>query len=123
VLVVDDNRDCADTLVTLLRLLGHEGLATYDADSGLAAALTFLPDLVLLDLAMPAKDGFALLRELRSISGRSDVPIIAQTGYADTRHHEKAAEAGFNAYLVKPCGLEDLRMALLIVEGPSGDKA
>jgi CheY-like chemotaxis protein len=120
VLIVDDNRDCADTLVMLLRHLGHDGLATYNADSGLGAALTFLPDLLLLDLAMPAKDGFALLRELRNGAGFANAPIIAMTGYADAQHREEAANAGFDAYLVKPCSIEDLRMALLIVEPPSG---
>jgi len=117
VLVVDDNRDCADTLVVLLRHLGHEGQGSYDADSGLAAAQTFLPQLVLLDLAMPAKDGFSLLRKLRNGAGFAKTPIVAMTGYADGRHREEAAKAGFDAYLVKPCGLEDLRVILLAFDG------
>ena len=116
VLVVDDSRDTADTIVSLLQHLGHEGHASYDADSGLAAALAFQPHLVLLDLEMPSKDGFALLRDLRKGTGAAKVPVVALTGHADTAHRKEASEVGFDGYLVKPCGLEQLRSVMRIVE-------
>jgi len=122
VFVIDDNRDCADTLVTLLRILGHDARANYDSESGLDAALNFRPQLILLDLAMPAKDGFAILRDLRNDARFAQVPVVALTGYADNSHRERAAEAGFNAFLVKPCGLDDLRHILQAVEDRDGDR-
>jgi DNA-binding response OmpR family regulator len=123
VLVVDDNRDCADTIVVLLRHLGHEGHASYDADSGLAAALSLLPHLVLLDLEMPAKDGFSLLRELREGAGFAKAPIVALTGFGDNSHRTQASVAGFDGYLVKPCGLEQLQSVLRIVKPRADDAA
>jgi DNA-binding response OmpR family regulator len=118
VLVVDDNRDCADTIAVLLKHLGHECRASYSADSGLTDAVDFQPQLIILDLAMPAKDGYALIREVRSCAGLGNVPVAAMTGYADGRHRDVATAAGFNAYLVKPCGLDQLQDLLLAVGSP-----
>ena len=121
VLVVDDSRDCARSAVLLLEQLGHEGRAVCDGASALAAAAEFRPQLILLDLAMPGKDCFALARDIRNIDGLSKVTIAALTGYADDRHREAATWARLDAYLVKPCGLEELRLVLLAADISTGD--
>ena len=116
VLVVDDDRDCADSTALLLRQLGHESHSVSDAMSALSDAVAFRPQLILLDLAMPGKDGFALARDLRNINGLSELPIVALTGYADNRHRDAAGWARFDGYLVKPCGLNDLQLILRTIE-------
>ncbi len=122
VLVVDDNRDFGYLLLMLLRSLGHEGRHVYDSPSALATAIDFRPQLILLDLAMPNKDGLSVIRDLRAEACFEKVPIIAVTGYADAHHRELAAEAGFNAYLVKPCKVDDLQQVIQSVEDSDGER-
>ena len=120
VLVVDDDRDCADSTAMLLRQLGHESHSVSEAMSALSDAVEFRPQSILLDLVMPGKNGFALARDLRNIDGLSELPIVALTGYADNRHREAANWARLDAYLVKPCGLEELRLVLLTADISTG---
>ena len=80
VLVIDDNADSTDSMVTMLDLLGHVALGAYSGSQGLAEAETFGPDLVLLDLNMPDMDGFAVVRRLRERFG-DRLTIAAMTGY------------------------------------------
>ena len=112
ILVIDDNRDGGDMLAVLLRQLGHHSLASYDADTGLAVAKGFKPQLILLDLAMPKKSGFDLLPELRNGAGFGDTPIIAVSGYVDAAHRKAANEAAFDGFLAKPFTLEELKNVL-----------
>ena len=64
VLVVDDNRDAADAAVMLLEMWGHEAMTAYSAAECIAVAKMFNPDIVLMDIGLPDKDGFAVKREL-----------------------------------------------------------
>ncbi|WP_284616714.1 PAS domain-containing hybrid sensor histidine kinase/response regulator [Aquabacterium humicola] len=107
VLVVDDNRDATDTMLRFLQLLGHPARGAYDGDEALAAAETFAPELVLLDLNMPGSDGFAVLRRLRERGGAA-VYIAAMTGYGQAGDRRNTGEAGFQAHLTKPVGAEQL---------------
>jgi DNA-binding response OmpR family regulator len=102
-LVVDDNRDAADSLAMLLGLWGHQPRVAYDGETALRAARAEPPDAVLLDLGMPGLDGYDLARDLRPAA------LIAVTGYADTAHRERAAAAGFDHFFVKPVDLDALR--------------
>jgi CheY-like chemotaxis protein len=102
-LVVDDNRDAADSLAMLLGLWGHEPRVAYDGQTALRAARAEPPDAVLLDLGMPGLDGYDLARDLRPAA------LIAVTGYADTAHRERAEAAGFHHFFVKPVDLDALR--------------
>jgi CheY-like chemotaxis protein len=79
VLVVDDNRDAADTLADLVRTLGGEALTANDGESGARRAAEFAPDVVLLDIGMPGMDGYETCRQLRR-SCQYDVFIVALTG-------------------------------------------
>ncbi|WP_157272217.1 PAS domain-containing hybrid sensor histidine kinase/response regulator [Azohydromonas aeria] len=113
VLVIDDNRDSADTMVSLLELLGHPARAVYGAVPALAAAREFGPHLVLLDLNMPDGSGFEVLDRLRSLPGARPV-VAAMTGYGQHADRARTQAAGFALHLTKPVGLDDLRKALAL---------
>jgi PAS domain S-box-containing protein len=108
VLVVDDNRDSADTAVTILRLLGHHAECAYSGAEALEMVRRFSPEAVLLDLAMPGQDGFATLASLRAVPGMERVFAIAMTGYGSGDDRRRTSEAGFDAHLIKPVELASL---------------
>jgi CheY-like chemotaxis protein len=107
VLVVDDNRDAADTLCLLASLWGHDARPAYDGASALRVAAEHPPDIVLCDLGLPDMDATALAAQF----GRGPA-LVALTGYTDDAHRRAAAAAGFDPYLVKPCDPEALRELL-----------
>jgi CheY-like chemotaxis protein len=111
-LVVDDNRDAADTLSLLLHYWGHRPTVAYDAAAALRVAVAEPPDAVLLDLGLPGRDGFGVAEELRRTDGLRDVPLLALTGYADQQYRERAAACGFDLFLVKPVDELDLQAVL-----------
>jgi CheY-like chemotaxis protein len=102
VLVVDDLRDAADSLSTLVELWGHVVRQAYDGAAALEIASAYLPDVVLLDLAMPKMDGCQLARLLRQQACFTHTLLIAITGYADETHRRLCEAAGFDQRLVKP---------------------
>jgi PAS domain S-box-containing protein len=119
VLVVDDNRDAADSTITILRLLGHQAECAYDGHGALEIARRFPADVVLLDLAMPDMDGFETLKLLRVLPGLENVYAIAMTGYGSGDDRRRTTSAGFNAHLTKPVELGAL-VALLNEVKPTG---
>jgi PAS domain S-box-containing protein len=108
VLVIDDNRDSADSATTILRLLGHQAETAYDGRQALEVARRFPADVILLDLAMPGMDGFETLRQLRALPGMGRAFAIAMTGYGTSDDKRRTVEAGFDAHLTKPVELEAL---------------
>ena len=112
VLVVEDNRDAADTLRMLLELEGHEVTVTYRGDDGLRAALAAPPDVVVSDIGLPGLDGYALARALRASPRTASVRLVAVTGYGQQHDRRRALDAGFDAWLVKPVEPADLLAAL-----------
>jgi CheY-like chemotaxis protein len=129
VLVVDDDRDGADTLGLLVEELGNQVHVTYGGTSALEVATVFRPDLMLLDLAMPDMDGCHLVARFRQIPAFSQTRIVAVTGHADQGHKTMAMKAGFDKVLVKPVGLADIKAVLAGVvpvvglAGPSSQPA
>jgi signal transduction histidine kinase len=112
VLVVDDNRDFADTLSRMLRSLGHEVRVEYDGLAGLAAARTFRPDIAFLDIGMPGLNGYDLARRLRAFPSTSGIVLIAVTGWGKTSDRDQSRQAGFDEHVVKPLEIERLRSIL-----------
>jgi CheY-like chemotaxis protein len=102
VLVVDDNRDAADSLCVLLRLWGFSCRATYDGNAGLKAASEHRPDCLLLDIAMPGMDGYTVARRVRAQPCLDNARLIALTAFSDETHVRRSQEAGFDFRLVKP---------------------
>ncbi|OLL30830.1 hybrid sensor histidine kinase/response regulator [Burkholderia sp. SRS-W-2-2016] len=102
VLVVDDNRDSADSLAMLLELKGHEVRLAYDGEQALQIAPRFAPHLALIDLAMPKLDGYATLAALRAMPELARTMYAAMTGFGHASDLDRTRAAGFHAHLVKP---------------------
>jgi CheY-like chemotaxis protein len=108
ILVVDDNRDNADSLRIMLQIMGHD---TQIADDGLAAieiAEEFRPDIVLLDIGMPNLNGYDACRHIRNQPWGKGMVLIAQTGWGQDEDRRRTHATGFDYHLVKPVNYEDL---------------
>jgi len=111
VLIVDDNRDAAETLAMLLELLGHDIRLAHDGVQALEVADEFHPHAVLLDIGMPRLDGYAVCSRLRTQPWARDALLIAVTGWGQERDQRRSRDVGFDAHLVKPVepkALQDL---------------
>ncbi len=112
VLIVDDNRDSADSLGLLLKHWKHEVRTAYDGAQAIAVAKTFLPEFVLLDIGLPGMSGLEVARALRQVPALKDSRLIAITGYGREEDRVQSHEAGFNYHLTKPVALDDLNQLL-----------
>ncbi len=112
VLLVEDNRDAADSLREILELEGHRVAVAYDGPDGLEKARSFLPQVVLCDIGLPGLDGYGVARELRRDAALSSVFLVALTGYAQPEDQRRALEAGFDRHLAKPPDLEAIGRVL-----------
>ncbi|MHB1036904.1 MAG: response regulator [Pirellulales bacterium] len=115
VLVVDDDRDGADTLGLLVEELGNQVHVTYGGTSALDVATVFRPDLMLIDLAMPDMDGCRLVAHFRQMPAFAQTQLVAITGHADQGHKSLAMKAGFDKVLVKPIALTEIKAVLASV--------
>jgi PAS domain S-box-containing protein len=105
ILLVDDNRDSADSLAMLLQLKGHVVRIAYEGAQALDVAPRFVPHLAVIDIAMPKMDGYATLAALHNIPALADTIYAAMTGFGHASDRERTREAGFDAHLVKPVEL------------------
>jgi len=112
VLVIDDNRDQAESLGKLLSLLGHEVRMGYDGEEALRIALDFRPDVALLDLGLPKLNGCEVAKRMRSDPRVKDTLLLAQTGWGQEGDRQRTKEAGFDHHLLKPVDLAELREIL-----------
>jgi CheY-like chemotaxis protein/two-component sensor histidine kinase len=101
-LVVDDNRDAADSLAMMLRLQGHEVRVANDGVAALEIMKTYRPALVFLDLGMPKMNGYEVARRLRGQPGLENIRLAALTGWGQQEDRRRTAEAGFDHHFVKP---------------------
>jgi CheY-like chemotaxis protein len=101
VLVVDDNRDAADTLVQLLELMGHAAAVARDGASAVQKVDQERPQVVLLDIGLPDMSGYEVATRIRALAG--DQPrLIALTGWGQDEDRRKSSAAGFDAHWTKP---------------------
>ncbi|MBL0392637.1 PAS domain S-box protein [Ramlibacter monticola] len=112
VLVVDDNRDSADSATDVLRLLGNQVESAYGGEAGIQVARRFHPHMILLDLAMPGMDGYEARRRMIAEAGASTAYLVAMTGFGNEEDKKRTRGAGFDAHLTKPVELDAL-IALL----------
>jgi CheY-like chemotaxis protein/nitrogen-specific signal transduction histidine kinase len=110
ILVVDDNRDAADSLPLSLRLTGHDVRHAYDGAAAIDLAIAFRPEVVLLDIGMPDIDRYTLARELRELDATANALIIAVSGYAAAGRSD--AEAAIDHHLLEPVDSQRLRSLL-----------
>jgi DNA-binding response OmpR family regulator len=112
VLIVDDNAEAAQSLALLLEMRGLAVEVVRDGPAALGRAADAPPDVVLLDIELPGMDGCAVARELRGRLGERTPRLVALTGRGQVEDVARGMEAGFDAYLVKPAGPEELLAAL-----------
>ena len=102
ILIVEDNPLNLKLASVILRSAGHETQGAVDAIEATKLIAARVPDLILMDLGLPGKDGYEFTRELRGRPGTQTVPILAVTSFAMKGDSAKAMEAGCNGHLTKP---------------------
>jgi len=113
ILVVDDNRDAAETLMMALELYGLETAVAHDAAGALALAAAFRPQAALLDIGLPDMNGYELAGRLRRMPGLdAGLLLIAATGWGQDKDRQRAFAAGFDHHLTKPIDFDNLRSLL-----------
>ena len=119
-LVVDDNRDAADSIALLLRMLGAEVRVAYGGQEALEALEGFDPIAILLDIGMPGMNGHEVARRVRQLPEHQAVTLIAMTGWGQKGDVAQSQESGFDYHLIKPLDLKTLEKLLLSLAcGPS----
>ncbi len=108
IIVVDDNRDAADTLAMLLKYQGHHTKVSYGGKEVLESLDREPADVVLLDISMPHMDGFETAKQIRSRPDGRKIVVIALTGYGQSDDRMRTLKSGFDGHLVKPVDLADL---------------
>ena len=108
ILVADDNRDAAASLATLLSLDGHDVRVANDGAQALVEAEAFRPDIALLDIGMPKRNGYEVARAIRAASWALQPVLVAVTGWGQSEDKRRALEAGFDRHFTKPLDLDVL---------------
>ncbi len=108
VLVVDDNADAAESIAMLLESDGHVARVAHDGPAALATARTFSPELVLLDLGLPGKNGYQVAELLRADPACAHSFFVALTGFGREEDRKRSTDAGFRAHLTKPIEYAEL---------------
>jgi len=108
VLVVDDNRDSAESMAMILGFMGHEVRTAFDGEAAVAAAAEFQPAIILMDIGMPKVDGYEAARRIRAMPWGGKPFLVALTGWGSDGDRERTTAAGFDRHLVKPVDPDEL---------------
>ena len=108
-LVVDDNRDAAESMSMLLEMWGHAVAFAYDGPSALRTAQQWQPQAVFLDIGLPGMDGYEVAERLRELPESRNAVLIAITGYGQEDDRRRSRRAGIAHHLVKPVAPDALR--------------
>jgi two-component system, chemotaxis family, CheB/CheR fusion protein len=117
VLIIEDNRDGAESLSDALRMEGHTVETANDGPTGLGIMREFRPEIVLCDVGLPGMDGYQVVHKVRSDPELSSTYMVALTGYALPEDQRRANEAGFDLHMAKPPNMEGL--SRLLAEAPA----
>jgi CheY-like chemotaxis protein len=112
ILVVDDNRDAAESLAMLLELQGHDVAVAHDGHEAIAKAETETPEVVFLDIGMPRLNGYETARRMRERPWGRRMTLVALTGWGQDEDRQRTAEAGFEHHLTKPVEIDSLMRLL-----------
>jgi signal transduction histidine kinase/DNA-binding response OmpR family regulator len=123
VLVVDDNRDAAQSIASFMQIEGHEVRMAGDGMQALEAAASFAPDVVVLDIGLPLLDGYEVARRLREIPATRHALVLALTGYGQQEDRLIAHGAGFDRHFVKPADPTELLASIDAWEREGGTAA
>ncbi|WP_334189919.1 response regulator [Noviherbaspirillum sp.] len=108
ILIVDDNVDAAESLGELLKVCGHDIHIAHDGASAISEALRLRPEAVILDIGLPAMNGYEVAQRLRLDVGLNASLLVALTGYAEDSDRISAQKAGFDHYFAKPLDINKL---------------
>jgi PAS domain S-box-containing protein len=111
-LVVDDNRDAAETLAALLEVMGHAATIANDGAQALRLMHSFRPQVVFLDIGMPGMSGYEVAQAIRRDHAFDDVLLVALTGWGGELDRARSAEAGFDEHLTKPAAIHAIEALL-----------
>ena len=120
ILIVDDNRDGAESLALLLQLGGHETHTAHDGPEAVAAAERLRPDAVLLDIGLPGLNGYEVCRRIRGTPWGRDLMVVAVTGWGQEVDRQRSREAGFDTHIVKPVDADALMRLLTSLRSGGG---
>jgi len=120
ILVVDDNRDGADSLAAMLKLMGNDTRTAYDGQEGVDAAGEFRPDVIVLDIGLPKLNGYEACRRIREQPGGKGVVLIAITGWGQDEDRRRSRVAGFDHHMVKPVDPQALMNLLAGLDAGDG---
>ncbi|HEV8068579.1 MAG TPA: response regulator [Planctomycetaceae bacterium] len=109
ILVVDDNKDAAESMRMLLQLLGGDVRTAGDGLEALDLAEHFLPHAIVLDIGLPKLDGFQAARRIRAKDWGKNVALVAVSGWCRDEDRQNSADAGFDGHLAKPVPVEQIR--------------
>jgi len=112
ILVVDDNRDSADSMAMMLQLQGNEVRTAHDGFAAIELAEQFRPQVILMDIGMPKLNGYEATRRIREQLWGQDMAVIALTGWGQEEDRARSKEAGCAGHLVKPVNVPDLEALL-----------
>jgi PAS domain S-box-containing protein len=112
ILIVDDNRDGADSLAMMLRIMGNDTRTAYEGQEGVDVAGEFRPEVLLLDIGLPKLNGYEACRNIREQAWGKGVVMIAMTGWGQDDDRRRSHEAGFDHHLVKPVDPQELMKML-----------
>lgn len=112
IIIVDDNRDAADTCATVLELSGHHVQTAYTPHQAIELAEDFCPHAMLLDIGLPELDGYTLAKKIRQTAWGQEVVLVAVTGWGQSEDRRRALEAGFDHHLTKPVAPEAIESVL-----------
>ena len=113
-LIIEDNRDFADLLRTMLSTVGYGVNIAYDGEEGIKLAKQIKPDVILCDIGLPGINGYDVAESIRKDNELKEIYLIAMTGYAGKGDIERVLKAGFNKHLAKPIDFETLKNVLFI---------
>lgn len=112
ILVVDDNREAAETLSLMLELFGHQTVLGYSGEDAVRLAHEESPQMILLDIGLPDISGYEVAQTLRSDEKFKHTYLVAQTGWGQKSDRDKTKKAGFDKHLVKPISMDDLQTTI-----------
>ncbi len=117
ILIVDDNRDGADSLALILQIMGNDTRTAYDGQEGVDEAEQFRPDVIVFDIGLPKLNGYEACRCIRELSWAKSVVLIAVTGWGQDEDRRRSRDAGFDHHVVKPV---DARTLMTLLGGVHG---
>ncbi len=116
VLIVDDNEAAGQTTGWMVEMMGFDYSLAVSPEAAMATAEDYRPHIVMLDIGLPGMNGFDLCRVMRALPSLSSTVFIAQTGWGQDHHRQRALDVGFRHYHVKPVDYEDLQATLKGIE-------